>query len=124
MNDTMGENGLVPIRLVFVILPRFPLLRTNLPTQKERMGATKTAHTEMNSIVAERRVFESLTINIPSVAYRTYKIGKEVLVFSYQKREWVGSFIFIRTEGRIFTNNNRSYITKNFQRVSSQSILP
>ena len=33
MNDTMGENGLVPSRLVFGIIPRFPILNTDLPNR-------------------------------------------------------------------------------------------
>lgn len=57
----MGDNGLVPSRLEFRIIPRFPILNTYLPHQKERMEALKSAHAEMNLITAERRVLEALT---------------------------------------------------------------
>lgn len=34
MNDTIGEDGLVPSLLVFGIVPRFPIMGTTLPNQK------------------------------------------------------------------------------------------
>jgi len=70
MNDTMGEDGLVPSLLVFGIIPRFPIISTNLPTQQERMDALATAQKEMNAIVSERRITAALTRNIPSAADR------------------------------------------------------
>lgn len=36
MNETMCENGLVPSKLVFGIIPRFPILNTELPNQREK----------------------------------------------------------------------------------------
>lgn len=39
MNDTIGENGPAPSRLV----PRFPILNSDIPTQNERMDVIKTA---------------------------------------------------------------------------------
>lgn len=107
MNDTMGENGLVPSRLVFGMIPRFPIINTDLPTQKERMEALKTAQAEMNSIVAERRVVEALTRNIPPAADRVYKLGEEVLVYSEAKREWVGPFEVVHVHGRMITVKNK-----------------
>lgn len=38
MNDTIGENGPAPSRLV----PRFPILNSDIPTQNERMDVIKT----------------------------------------------------------------------------------
>lgn len=43
MNDTIGENGLVPSRLVFGIFARFPILNPKLSNQKTRMQIIKTA---------------------------------------------------------------------------------
>lgn len=31
MNDTIGENGLVPSRLVFGVTPRLPIISMELP---------------------------------------------------------------------------------------------
>ena len=59
MNDTIGENGLVLSRLVIGITPRFPIISSDLPTQKERMDILRSAQTEMNGIIAERRILRS-----------------------------------------------------------------
>ena len=82
MNDTIGENGLVPSRLVFGIIPRYPILNTDLPNQKERMEAIKLAQSEMNSIIAERRVLAALTKKIPPAADRQYNWAEELLILS------------------------------------------
>ena len=82
MNDTMGESGLVPSLLVFGTIPRFPIISTDFPSQKERMEALSKAQMEMNSIVAERRVLAALTRNIPPAGKYTYILGEEVLVYS------------------------------------------
>lgn len=74
VNETMVENGLVPARLVFGIIPRFSILSTGLPRQKERMDATKLGKADMNSIIAEGRVKSALFSNIPPAAYLTYKL--------------------------------------------------
>ena len=81
MNDTMGENGLVPSLLVFGIIPRFPIINSELPTQKERMEALASAQMEMNSIIAERRISAALQRNIPRSAGQVLEVGDEVLVY-------------------------------------------
>lgn len=68
MNDRINENGLVPSRLVLGMFPRFPILNTDLPTQKDRINVIKAAQAEMNSIVAERRLLTALTRDIPPAA--------------------------------------------------------
>lgn len=82
MNDTINENGLVPSRLVFCIIPRYPILNTELPTHKDRMNAIKRAQAEMNSNVAERCLMTALTRDIPPAADLNYKIGEEMLVYN------------------------------------------
>ena len=103
MNDTMGENGLVPSRLVFGIIPRFPILNTDLPNQKDLMELIKKAQAEMNNIIAERRVLAALTRDIPPAADRTYQLGEEVLVWSEEKKQWTGPFIVVDCTGRQVT---------------------
>jgi hypothetical protein len=53
LNNTMGENGLVPSLLVFGIIPRFLILSTDLPERKERMRVLAAAQAEYNTTVAE-----------------------------------------------------------------------
>ena len=57
MNDTMNEDGLVPSLLVFGTLPRFPLTDSNVVAQKERMRVLSCARKEMETIVAQRRIY-------------------------------------------------------------------
>lgn len=70
---------------MFEIIPRFSSLNTALPSLKERMKALKTAQSEINLIVAERKVCAALTHDISPVSLRTYKLDKETLVYSKMK---------------------------------------
>lgn len=103
MNDTIGENGIVPSRLVFGILPIFPIISTKLPTQRERMAALPTAQAEMHAIIAERRITSALTPDIPPAVDRHYRLGEEVLVFSEKEKAWLGQFIVLHCTGRMVT---------------------
>lgn len=53
MNNASKENCLVPSILGFAMRPRFPIINTDLPTQKHLTNAIKTAQAEINSIVSE-----------------------------------------------------------------------
>lgn len=101
MNDTIGENGLMPSHLVFRIIPRFQILSTYLPNHKERMDEIQKAQAEMICIVVDRGVQEALTKNIPPAADRNYNLGDEVLIYSEQTKQWIGPFKVIQTEGRM-----------------------
>ena len=103
MNDTMGENGLVPTKLVFGTIPRFPIINSDLPSQKERMDALQIAQKEMNSIIAERRVRTALSKEVPPAADIVYQIGEEVLFHSEKEKEWIGPFIVTGISGRMIT---------------------
>ena len=52
MNDTSGENGLVPSLFVFAIIPRFPIISSHIPTHHERMKALSEAQMEMNAVIS------------------------------------------------------------------------
>lgn len=43
MNDSMEKSGLVPFCLVFGIIPRLPILNTDLPKQIDGMETIKSA---------------------------------------------------------------------------------
>lgn len=86
MNDTIPENGLVPSRLVFGTIPRFPIISTDLRNQKERMEILPKSQKEMNSIIAERRILAALTRNVRPASDRVYRLGDEFLVFSEKKK--------------------------------------
>lgn len=55
-NETITERALVPSRLVFPILPIFPILNTIFPNQNNTTSAIKEAQAKMNLIVIESRV--------------------------------------------------------------------
>ena len=99
----MGENGLVPSRIVFGITPRFPLLNYDLRSQKSWMEIIKIAKAEMNSIIAERHVLAAINTKIPAAADRTYKFGEELLVYSEKDKGCLGPYIVIDSTGRQVT---------------------
>ena len=122
MNDTMGENGLVPSLLVFGIIPRFPVISSQLPAQSERMEVLTMAQREMNTIIAQRRIITALTKNIPSASDRFYSIDDEVLVYREKEKEWVGPYRVVFIDGKMITMQNpeRTYEGT----FSSQQIKP
>lgn len=61
MNGTLGENRLVPSKLVFGIIPRFSIKSYDLPGPQERVEILANAEIEMISIVAERKLLAALT---------------------------------------------------------------
>lgn len=81
-----GKNGLVPSRPMFLIVPRFSILNSELPAQKERIDKIKIAQAEMNYVVTKRRLLTALTRDIPHTVYRTYNLGEEVLVYSKRSK--------------------------------------
>lgn len=107
MNDTMVKNELVPFRLFFGIISRFPILTTNLPEQKERMEAVKAAQAKIITTVAQRRVFDALIINIPPAANRSYKIREADLHYSELKKKWIEPLTVISAEERTITVKNK-----------------
>lgn len=124
MNDTMGETFLVHSRLVFGVLFRFSILSTNPLYQKKLMEAIKTAQAEMNSIVAERKVYESLTRNTPPVADRAYKLGKDGIgIF---RREKMARSLHSLEYRKLNDNNTKQgwYLSPNIQCIPDETILP
>lgn len=81
MNVTIDESGLVPYLLTFGIIPRFPIIKTNLLTQKDRMKALSTAQMEMSAITAEWRITSVLTKNLPSSVDATHQVGDKALLY-------------------------------------------
>lgn len=81
MNDTIGENGLVPSFLVFGIIPRFTIISPTLPSQAEWMKLLAKSQMEMNAIVPERRISTALSKNVSAAADQGYYPGNEVLFY-------------------------------------------
>jgi hypothetical protein len=111
LNDTMGENGLVPSLLIFGIIPRFPILATDLPEQRERMRILAAAQVEYNTVVAERRILEALKSRVSDSADRVYEIGEEVLVWRERPESWTGPYKITSIQENIVTiyHSNSEY---------------
>lgn len=93
--DTINEKSLVPSCLVIGIIPRFPILNTDLQKQRELMDSVKKAQAEMRVIFAQRRALATLTRNKTPCADPQYKFGKEVWVYSEEEEKWLGTFIVV-----------------------------
>ena len=120
MNDTNGDNGLVPSLVVFGIIPRFPIISSDIPTQKERMLAFSRAQMEMNAVVAERRILAALTRSIPAATDFVLEIGQEVLVYQERSKEWIGPATITGIREKIVdvkSNDGQWHRTMNMQQV-------
>lgn len=103
MNDTMNENGLVPSLLVFGIIPRFPIIATELPTQKDRMDVLAPERAEMEAIVSQKRIMTALLNAVPPAADRVYEVGEEVWVYREKKKAWEGPMLVEKVADKIVT---------------------
>lgn len=86
MNDTTGENRLVPFHAVFGILSRFSVINTKCLSQKEIMKALATIHADWNKIITKWRISPVLTRDMPPTPYRTYNTGEAVMAFLKMKK--------------------------------------
>ena len=111
VNDTAGPNGLVPTLLVFGILPRALAVPIDLPQQRERMEALRSACDEMAKVISQRRHTTALKSNTPAATSCDVSIGTEVLVNReapvrkwdgpYPVRDVLGKHVFIDIKGQL-----------------------
>lgn len=81
MNNTAGQNGLIPTLLVLGVLPRFPFSSSDLPERHERMKAMKNSRDEMIKAVSANWLRTALSRNVPSATDKEVKVGMDVLVY-------------------------------------------
>lgn len=93
INDTMGENGIVPITFVYGWAPSFPFLSSRLSKQRDRMGILRTPTKEIATIVAERRVMKTLQSKLPSSTQNLIEPGDWEHVYREQSKCWEGPFV-------------------------------
>ncbi len=93
MNDTAGQNGLVPTLLVFGVVPRFPSGSRDIPEQQNRMRAIKSSRDEMVKAVAASRLRTAKSRNVPGAADNEVKVGMDVLVYRERpENKWFGPY--------------------------------
>ena len=109
INDTMGENGIVPTTLVYGCSPSFPFLNSKLPKQRDRMRMLMVARREMATIIAERRISRALSSKLPPSTQYLIETGDRVRVYREGKKLWEGPYnvtkicqkeVFVEIEGR------------------------
>jgi hypothetical protein len=78
-------------------------MSTDLQTQKERMDVLATADSEMNSIIAERRIQTALKKAIPAANLNTLDIGDKAPVYREKADLWEGPYKISALEDKIVT---------------------
>lgn len=102
MNNTAGPAGLVPTLLVFGIVPRTAISPVDLPAQKVRLEAMRTARDEMRRTVARARLRAALRMRVPRAADADVAAGMAVLVFREKPvNSWVGPYTVIKADGKL-----------------------
>lgn len=130
MNDTAGSHGLVPTLLVFGVVPRIPIVPTELPDQVARMKAMHAARKEMATITAKSRIDTARRMNVPAASGSDLAIGMEVLVYREKPEDiWVGPFKIMDLNNKmvhvnIDGENRRLSIDKIKLYLSSETLEP
>jgi hypothetical protein len=102
LNDTAGQNGLVPTLLVFGALPNVILdmkQMSSFPSQKDRISLLSIARDAEETHIAAARLSEAEKHSIPSGDY-LLSPGDQVLVFREQ-HGWQGPATFLDRGGGI-----------------------
>lgn len=101
INSTVGPDGLCPQLLVFGILPRPPGISPNeLPAQKERFRALRTARDEYEKLVSKELVNRGLRSIPPPAADHKYMPGDFVHVYREKIKRYTGPHIAASVHGK------------------------
>ena len=102
MNDTAGPHGLVLTLLIFGVMPKIPVVPTQLPEQISRMAALHSAQKEMFASIAKERLNTAIRTNVPSAAIKDIEVGAEVLVYREKpENKWTGPFTVLQSDGKV-----------------------
>jgi hypothetical protein len=99
MNDICGSERLLPSFLVFVVLPRLPVITSAIPHQWERMKALHIAGEEYESFVCKRRVQTGLRKQPPSATNYILRTRDRVYVYLEQLSLWTGPHVGTSADG-------------------------
>ena len=100
MSNTAGPNGLVPILLVFGVVPQLPFGFSDLPEQRERMKAMKEACDAMVTAVSSSRIRTALNRNVPASADSEIQIGSHVLFYREKPNSWEGPYLVVAGDNK------------------------
>eukprot|EP00171_Calliarthron_tuberculosum_P007692 IDg7692t1 len=106
MNDTLGQESLVPSALVFgEYSPAFTRSEPNIiqPTLAERARMAKSARKEMSRHMGSLRVSRAMRHAIPAAADNSYDRGDQVLIWCEKPvnnriGEWIGLYTVLQLD--------------------------
>jgi len=102
LNQTAGPSGILPMLLLFGITPRMPVNPVDLPQQKQRNIAMRTARDEMQRHVARDRLRNALRTRVPRASDSPIAEGMTVLLYSEKPvNRWVGPFTVVNTDDKL-----------------------
>lgn len=84
-NETIGENGLVPVKITFGGL-HISNYQHRPTSPKKGAEVPKSAWAEMNTIVAVRRVQIGLNRSLSPTEDRKYSLGEKALLYSEKEK--------------------------------------
>jgi hypothetical protein len=105
-SGTQGLNGLAPSMLVPGTIPRFPVLQSDLPNQRDRLDSVKNAQAEINNIIAEQRIQEAMMRKVTPATDYILKPGQPVRVYREEVEAWFGPFSVRDVVGKKLTVSN------------------
>ena len=101
INTSTNPHGLIPVLLVFGVLPRLPDVGGTGPkAQSERMEMLNAARQEYDAWVCQRRIDLGIRSRTPSTADEVYETGDRVYVWREKPRMWTGPFKISSVDGK------------------------
>ena len=102
MNDSAGPQGLVPTLSIFGVMPRIPVVPSELPEQISRMPAMHSARKEMAAVIAKDRLSTAIRANVPAAAMKNTKIVSDVFVYRENPEDkWIGPFKVLDNDDKV-----------------------
>lgn len=65
MNDTMGPEGLVPLQLIFGVIPSLPVINKLPSVHRDQMAALSIACVEMSTVSTELKIAQAFRSKLP-----------------------------------------------------------
>lgn len=90
-----NENVVVPSRLDFWIVPRFPIQNAHLSTQPERIAIISESQAEMNSTIAARKLLTSSNKNKTPTTDLVNEIGEDFSVYDEESEQCKVPYILL-----------------------------
>lgn len=100
MKDTMERDALAPNLLYFESLPTLLIIASDMPTQRARMAAIRTAREEMVTLVTAQSISRPFSSKLPPTTRHTITPGDRVGVYRDRRKAWKSPVVVRRTSGK------------------------